>query len=594
MTLSDIEPRLYKAQEREAALHDLLSSSMTSPSAAHLEVVSLFLKTEPPEELAATALACAAPLAAYGGVDMLEAHVDHASAAIRAGVADAVARHVERNHPWAARAFALIDTLLTDREHDVRESAAYGLWRITDLVGDAESWRRLVALAEGGDSAVAPIARRVLIESLLSLDGDAPDVGRAYVAGWLESDDGWLRCAAITAWGTFSQPAEVTLREMLDGADEATTVALVEVAARWGMMSLLRDLCEHHAAEVRQALSTSTATWLGARDGFALLARLSRDAEPDVRADAFAAMHAYADEPKVRAHLKAHATREHDVEVIVAIVGALAGCLGDRELAVFVDHPSAEVRRALAATLPASKPSDEVLGRILSDAAEEVCRAAAAALDEQQKGRFSRRIAEIVAPPPIPTLLLDKPVDLIASLGAWAVDPDALAHEWSAGEAGETAESAASDAIRHAKLRFAAVHPWAYRGRRSIIAELLDVPRQELVANVRSGYAASSIKTMLEELDIHALAYIIESDVQWVSGMRERAQMQRRLALLRTFIDQGVRPAWLVLDAVPVMPPRLRPDPQSRLNVAYAALKAAKSSADPRAIQRAVDALYAW
>ena len=39
----------------------------------------------------------------------------------------------------------------------------------------------------------------------------------------------------------------------------------------------------------------------------------------------------------------------------------------------------------------------------------------------------------------------------------------------------------------------------------------------------------------------------------------KRAKARKRLEVVRNFIKSGNNPAWMILDALPVMPPSLRP-----------------------------------
>ena len=74
----------------------------------------------------------------------------------------------------------------------------------------------------------------------------------------------------------------------------------------------------------------------------------------------------------------------------------------------------------------------------------------------------------------------------------------------------------------------------------------------------RVGMGAEAIKELLEELDLEQMSEQLRSDVRTTSGQK-RVRAIRRLEVVEAFRKSGNRPAWMIMDVVPVIPPDLRP-----------------------------------
>ena len=70
---------------------------------------------------------------------------------------------------------------------------------------------------------------------------------------------------------------------------------------------------------------------------------------------------------------------------------------------------------------------------------------------------------------------------------------------------------------------------------------------------------AEAIKTLLEEIDINALSDELHAQFAVTTSMQGRAKAIKRLKVVEALKKSGNNPAWMVLDAVPVIPPDLRP-----------------------------------
>ncbi len=76
--------------------------------------------------------------------------------------------------------------------------------------------------------------------------------------------------------------------------------------------------------------------------------------------------------------------------------------------------------------------------------------------------------------------------------------------------------------------------------------------------NFRAGMGAESIKELLIEIDMDALAKELRSELEDTSGQK-KIRAIKRLEVAEAFRSSGNKPEWMVLDVVPVIPPELRP-----------------------------------
>jgi DNA-directed RNA polymerase subunit beta' len=74
----------------------------------------------------------------------------------------------------------------------------------------------------------------------------------------------------------------------------------------------------------------------------------------------------------------------------------------------------------------------------------------------------------------------------------------------------------------------------------------------------RGGMGAESIRDLLEQVDLDAEKLELEDQVKTGKGQKQ-ARAVKRLKVVSAFIQSGNRPDMMVLEAVPVIPPELRP-----------------------------------
>jgi DNA-directed RNA polymerase subunit beta' len=73
-----------------------------------------------------------------------------------------------------------------------------------------------------------------------------------------------------------------------------------------------------------------------------------------------------------------------------------------------------------------------------------------------------------------------------------------------------------------------------------------------------ASIGARAIRDLLEKLDLAKTVEKLEAEIQKSKGAK-RERLIRRVKLIKSFYKNNIRPEWMVLKAVPVIPPDLRP-----------------------------------
>ena len=89
------------------------------------------------------------------------------------------------------------------------------------------------------------------------------------------------------------------------------------------------------------------------------------------------------------------------------------------------------------------------------------------------------------------------------------------------------------------------------------IEEQLYSEDSELVG-VEVGIGAEAIQRLLEEVELESEAERLREEINESKGQK-RAKLIKRLRVIDNFIATGARPEWMVVTAIPVIPPDLRP-----------------------------------
>ncbi|WP_027108766.1 DNA-directed RNA polymerase subunit beta' [Lacticigenium naphthae] len=82
--------------------------------------------------------------------------------------------------------------------------------------------------------------------------------------------------------------------------------------------------------------------------------------------------------------------------------------------------------------------------------------------------------------------------------------------------------------------------------------------RAQYGTDFRAEIGADAIKSLLENVDMGEEVIELKELLQSATGQK-RTRAIRRLDILEAFRNSGNNPAWMVMDAVPVIPPELRP-----------------------------------
>jgi len=70
---------------------------------------------------------------------------------------------------------------------------------------------------------------------------------------------------------------------------------------------------------------------------------------------------------------------------------------------------------------------------------------------------------------------------------------------------------------------------------------------------------AEAVHEMLKTIDLHSEALKVREEIGSTSSETKIKRLSKRLKLLEAFIESGIKPQWMVLTVLPVLPPDLRP-----------------------------------
>ena len=82
--------------------------------------------------------------------------------------------------------------------------------------------------------------------------------------------------------------------------------------------------------------------------------------------------------------------------------------------------------------------------------------------------------------------------------------------------------------------------------------------REKYGSRFRVGMGAESVKELLQAIDLEKESVELKAGLKDASGQK-RARIIKRLEVVEAFRESGNKPEWMILDAVPVIPPDLRP-----------------------------------
>ncbi|EYF03300.1 DNA-directed RNA polymerase subunit beta' [Chondromyces apiculatus] len=74
-----------------------------------------------------------------------------------------------------------------------------------------------------------------------------------------------------------------------------------------------------------------------------------------------------------------------------------------------------------------------------------------------------------------------------------------------------------------------------------------------------AGMGGEAVLEMLKQVDVHALAELLRSEMRSATSEAKRKKLAKRLKVVEAFRESGNRPEWMMLTVIPVLPPDLRP-----------------------------------
>ncbi|MGE5663820.1 MAG: DNA-directed RNA polymerase subunit beta', partial [Deltaproteobacteria bacterium] len=148
----------------------------------------------------------------------------------------------------------------------------------------------------------------------------------------------------------------------------------------------------------------------------------------------------------------------------------------------------------------------------------------------------------------------------------------------------------------HIELASPVAHIWFLKSLPSRIATILDMPMKEIEAVIyfekfivtdpgktdlqkfevlsearyrekreeagdafQAGIGAEAIQTLLSELNLEKISAELRKEMIETSSEAKKKKISKRLKIVEAFRDSGQRPEWMVMSAIPVLPPDLRP-----------------------------------
>jgi DNA-directed RNA polymerase subunit beta' len=82
--------------------------------------------------------------------------------------------------------------------------------------------------------------------------------------------------------------------------------------------------------------------------------------------------------------------------------------------------------------------------------------------------------------------------------------------------------------------------------------------REKYEDDFQASMGAEAIKKLLQDIDVEKTSEELKAELENASGQK-RVRILKRLEVVESFRLSGNRPEWMVLDAVPVIPPDIRP-----------------------------------
>ncbi|MGQ9730515.1 MAG: DNA-directed RNA polymerase subunit beta' [Candidatus Zipacnadales bacterium] len=97
-----------------------------------------------------------------------------------------------------------------------------------------------------------------------------------------------------------------------------------------------------------------------------------------------------------------------------------------------------------------------------------------------------------------------------------------------------------------------------YRALKTLTEVCAEQLGPDFVNVFQAGLGAAAIQELLKQIDLDELSHELRKEIEERSGAR-RARAIKRLKIVEAFRKSQNRPEWMILEALPVLPPELRP-----------------------------------
>jgi len=82
--------------------------------------------------------------------------------------------------------------------------------------------------------------------------------------------------------------------------------------------------------------------------------------------------------------------------------------------------------------------------------------------------------------------------------------------------------------------------------------------REKYEDDFRAGMGAEAVKDLLEQIDLESLSVQLREELK-IASAQKKLRLVKRLEVVEAFRESGNKPAWMVMDVLPVIPPDIRP-----------------------------------
>ncbi|MFQ5533005.1 MAG: DNA-directed RNA polymerase subunit beta', partial [Candidatus Methylomirabilales bacterium] len=83
--------------------------------------------------------------------------------------------------------------------------------------------------------------------------------------------------------------------------------------------------------------------------------------------------------------------------------------------------------------------------------------------------------------------------------------------------------------------------------------------QEEYGDGLRAEIGAEAIRKLLRRVDVRKMGEELREQMQRETSQQTRKKIVKRLRIVDGFLNSGNKPEWMILEAVPVLPPELRP-----------------------------------